>query len=79
METLLAAVYRDAEIYRQEGQAVFGREWSVCARGDEVAAHRTAVAKTIAGGPSWRNPSALASPSGSTAYACARRAAFGGQ
>lgn len=51
METLPAAVYRDPAVYDQERVAVFGREWLVFARGDEVAAAGTSVAKSIAGSP----------------------------
>ncbi len=51
METLPASVYRDPEVHAAERTAVFGRAWLVFARGDEVAALATSVAKTVAGYP----------------------------
>ncbi len=51
METLPASVYRDPDVYAAERRAVFGREWLVLARGDEVPGPGTSVAKSIAGYP----------------------------
>lgn len=49
--TLPAAVYRDPGVHAAERHAVFGREWLVLARADEVPAPGTSVAGTIAGFP----------------------------
>lgn len=51
METLPAAVYRDPAVYADERRSVFGREWLVFARADEVPTPGTCVAKTLAGYP----------------------------
>ena len=51
METLPASAYRDPEVYAAERAAVFGREWLVFARADEVTGPGTSVAKALAGYP----------------------------
>jgi choline monooxygenase len=51
METLPASAYRDPAAYEAERRGVFGREWLVFARGDEVASPATSVVRTVAGYP----------------------------